>query len=141
MLGKIFAGVVMGIVAALLATTVFGLGAGGGESGGRMAMWAALGGFLLTLGLAITAERGRYAWGRGMLLCGLLCFAMPLAGILFSAIFGAQSIGAAGTGAEKAGAAIGTAMAGGMLTFVSGIFGFFLGMIFLVGSYFSLRKP
>jgi hypothetical protein len=140
MFGKILAGVLMGIVAAVLATTVFGLGAGGGESGGKMGLWAALGGFLVTLGLAVTAERGRYAWGRGMLLNGLLCFAMPLAGLLFAGIVGGQSISTATSGAQQAGAAIGTVMAGGLITFVTGVFGFFLGVIFLIGSYFNLRK-
>jgi hypothetical protein len=140
MFGKILAGILMGIVAAVLATMVFGLGVGGGESGGRTGLWAALGGFLVTLGLAVTAERGRYAWGRGMLLCGLLCFALPLAGMLFSGIVGGKSIAGAASGAEKAGATIGTVMAGGVITLVSGVFGFFMGVIFLVGSYFTLRS-
>lgn len=140
MFGKLIAGVLMGIVAAVLATTVFGLGAGGGESGGRTGLWAALAAFVLVLVLAFTAQRGRYAWGRGMLLCGLLCFALPLAGLLFSGIVGGQSIATAKSGAEQAGAALGTVMAGGLLTFVSGVFGFFLGIIFLIGAYFSLRR-
>jgi hypothetical protein len=140
MFGKILAGSLMGIIAAVLATTVFGLGSGGGESGGRTGLWAALVAFLVTLGLAMMAQRGRYAWGRGMLICGLLSFALPLAGLLFSGIIGGQSIASAKSGAEQAGAAIGTVMAGGLLTFVSGVFGFFLGIIFMIGAYFSLRK-
>lgn len=140
MFGKIFAGIVMGIIVAILAHIVFGLGSGGGAEGASRGSWAALAGFILMIGLAVTAAKGRFAWGRGLLLCGLLCLAMPLASIAMSGIIGAQSMAQAGTEAGRAGAAIGTVLAGGALTFISGVIGFFLGLIFLVGSYFALRK-
>jgi hypothetical protein len=139
MFGKLIAGVVMGIVVAILSFLVFGLGTGAGEAGASRGGWAALIGFTVMLVLALTATRSSYAWGRGLLLCGLLCFAMPLATMVFSGIIGAQQIGAAPTEAGRAGAALGTAMAGGFMTIVTGVFGFFLGLIFLIGSYFSLR--
>jgi hypothetical protein len=65
MFGKILAGIIMGIVVAILATLVFGVGSGGGESGGKAGLWAAIIGFVLMIVLAVTAARGRYAWGRG----------------------------------------------------------------------------
>lgn len=139
MFGKLLAGILMGIVVAILSFLVFGLGTGAGEAGAGRGGWAALIGFGLMLVLALTASRGSYAWGRGFLLCGLLCFAMPLATLAFSGIIGAQQIGAAPTEAGRAGAALGTAMAGGFMTIVTGVFGFFLGLMFLIGSYFSLR--
>lgn len=139
MFGKLFAGIVMGIVVAILCFLVFGIGSGAGEAGAGRGGWAALVGFAFMMTLALTAARSGYAWGRGLLLCGLLCFAMPLATMIFSGIIGAQQMGAAPTEAGRAGAAIGTAMAGGFMTIVTGVFGFFLGLIFLIGSYFSLR--
>jgi hypothetical protein len=140
MFGKIFAGLVMGVVVAVLAMVVVGLGAGGGESGGRASLWAMAIGFAATVVLAISAQRARYAWGRGLLAAGLLCFALPLAAILFTGVVGADSVGGAVGNAQKAGAMIGTAIGGGIVTIASGLIGFFLGLIFLVGSYFSLRK-
>jgi len=141
MLGKIFAGLVMGIVVAILVATVVGLGAGGGDRGGNASIWGMLIGFGGMVLLALTAARARYAWGRGLLVSGLLCLAMPIAALLFTGLVGAESISKEASQAGRAGAAIGTAIGGGILTFVAGIFGFFLGMIFLIGSYFSLRAP
>lgn len=139
MVGKIFAGIIMGILVAILASMVVGVGAGGGDGGGKSGVWAAVIGFLLMMFLAVRAQRGRYAWGRGMLLCGLLCFAMPLATVLFTAIVGAGQVGAATSDGGRAGAALGTAVAGTALTVVTGVVGFFLGAIFFVISYFLLR--
>jgi len=140
MFGKIIAGIVMGVIVALLSFLVFGIGSGGGERGGSVGGWAALAGFALTLILAIRAERDRYAWGRGMLLAALLCLAMPIASVALTGLVGAQQVGTATTEAAKAGAAIGTALGGGMLTIFTGFVGFFLALIFLIGSYFTLRK-
>lgn len=140
MFGKIFAGIVMGLVVAILTYFVFGLGTGGGSGGAERGGWAALSGFIVTMILAVTATRGRFAWGRGLLISGLLCFAMPLAGLLLSGIIGAQSIAQQGTEAGRAGAAIGATLAGGAITLISGVIGFFLGLIFLISSYFTLRK-
>jgi hypothetical protein len=140
MFGKIIAGILMGIVVAILASAIFGIGSGGGEGGGRIGLWAAGGGFLLMLVLALRAERTRYAWGRGLLLNGLLCFAMPIAAIVFTGIVGAGAMSNSVGDASRAGTAIGTAIGGGIVTFVSGVIGFFLGLIFLIGSYFTLRR-
>jgi len=140
MFNKILAGIVMGLVIGLLCSIVFGIGSGGGAEGGKTGLWAAAAGFLIMMALALSAARGRYAWGRGLLLSGLLCFALPLAGIVFTGIVGADSVAKAGSEAGKAGAAVGSALAGTALTFVSGVIGFFLGLIFLVSSYFSLRR-
>jgi hypothetical protein len=140
--GKIVAGIVMGLIIWILASMVFGLAAGGGEGGGKFGLWAGLAAAVLTLILALTAARGRYAWGRGMLVAGLLCFAMPLAGILFTGIVGSSHMATAPSGsAQQAGAAIGVGLAGTAITIVSGVIGFFLGLIFLVSAYFLLRAP
>lgn len=75
-----------------------------------------------------------------MLICGLLCFAMPLAAIAYTGFAGSALVGAAASEGAKAGAVVGTAIGGAALTAVSGVIGFFLGAIFLTGSYFTLRK-
>jgi len=139
-LNKMLAGLVMGIVVAILCSIVFGIGSGAGEAGAKRGLWTALAGFVVTFVLALSAARGRYAWGRGFLLCGLLCFALPLASMAFSGIVGAEKVSTASSDAARAGAALGTAMAGTAMALVSGIVGFFLGLIFLVSSYFSLRS-
>ena len=141
MFSKIFAGFVMGIIVAILTTLIVGMGTGGGEGGGQRGLWGAMFGFIFMLVLALTAARGRYAWGRGLLLSGLLCFALPLAAIVFTGIIGATEVPKAGSEVARAGAAIGTALGGGFITIVSGLFGFFLGIIFLVCAFFTLRAP
>jgi hypothetical protein len=141
MAGKIFAGIVMGIVVAILASLVVGLGTGGGERGGHAGLWGALIGFVLTMVLALRAGAGRYAWGRGFLLAGLLCLAMPLASMMLAGIVGAEQVSHAASNAEKAGSAAGVFLGGTIITFVSGVVGFFLGAIFLISSYFALRRP
>jgi len=138
MIGKIFAGLVMGVVVALLSYFVFAIGSAGGVSVGG---WAALGSFLLTLLLAITAQRARYAWGRGFLVAGLLCFALPLATIVMSGAVGMKEMGQATSQAGRAGAAAGSFIGGAVVTVVSGVVGFFTGAIFLIIAYFLLRTP
>lgn len=132
MVGKVVAGLVMGFVVLVVAEFVFKLGSGGDIDTGRMGAFAA---FALNVFLAVRAERSRYAWGRGFLFAGLLCFALPLATILFSIALGDRI--PATTDAEKAGTFIGGAMA----TVASGLVGFFLGSIFVVTAYFLLRAP
>jgi len=138
MFGKIVAGIIMGAVVALLSFLVFAFGSGK-EGGGSFPGWAALGGFVLVIVLAVRAERGRYAWGRGMLLAALLCLALPLASVISAGVIGAQHIGAQTTEAGKAGAALGTALGGGIVAMATGFVGFFSALIFLIGSYFTLR--
>ncbi len=112
-------------------------------TGGQAGMWAMLAAFVVVLVLALTARTGKKAWGRGNLLCGLLSFAVPLAGLVFSGVVGgniaelatsiqayellqpigitpesvlvfAQAISEAETGAETAGAEIGAAIGAGL---------------------------
>ncbi len=138
MVGKIFAGLIMGIVVALLAYFVFAIGSAGGLAVGG---WAALGCFLLTFVMAITAQRARYAWGRGFVVAGLLCFALPLATVVMSGAVGVREMGQATTQAGRAGAAAGSFIGGAVVTLVSGIVGFFLGAIFLISAYFLRTRP
>ena len=133
MLAKILAGLVMGAVAAALCRLLAGVGGGGGTTGS----WTALAGFLVVLVLAITAARGRDAWGRGLLISGLLCLAMALSAIVYGDIFGGGEVGSQAT---DAGGATVTAMAGSVLTLTSAVLGLVLGPTFLIGSYVALRR-
>ncbi len=138
-------------------------------TGGQAGMWAMLAAFVVVLVLALTARTGKEAWGRGNLLCGLLSFAVPLAGLVFSGDVGgniaelatsiqayellqpigitpesvlvfAQAISDAETGVETAGAEIGVAGLGGMMVIGTLIFiGLFLGLIFIIIAFFLLR--
>lgn len=69
-----------------------------------------------------------------------MCFALPLAGFIFTGQVSAQAISQAGAdSASQTGAAIGAGLGGVMVTSVLGFFGFFAGIILLVIAYFSMR--
>lgn len=137
MAGKIFAGIVMGVVVALLFTVLISMGA---QPKATVGEWTLPVGFAAMLLLAVTAARGRYAWGRGLLLCGLLCLALPLATMAGVGIVGAREVSAAANEAQRTGAAVGSVIGGGIATAMAGFVGFFLGAIFLVGAFFTLRR-
>ena len=137
---KIFAGIVMGVVVAILAWTVVELGTGGGERGAYASLSGALIGFVATIILALRASASRYAWGQGLLVAGLLCLAMPLASMMLVAIAGADQIGQTAPNAAAVGSAAVAFIAGTIITSVGEVIGLFLGAIFLIGSYFALRR-
>jgi hypothetical protein len=136
MFAKALAGIVMAIVASALSHLVAGVAMGGAASDGRTG-WAALAGFVVVLVLAITAARGRDAWGRGLLISGLLCLLMAIA---VSGIFQTHEVERQATEAGRVGSAVVLVMAGTLFTGVFAVLGYFLGLVFLIGSYFALRK-
>jgi hypothetical protein len=109
----------------------------GDEIGGKAGLLTALAGFLVVFVLAVTAARGRDAWGRGLLIAGLLCLLMA---IVISGIFDAHDVGRQATEAGSVGAAFVTELAGTLLARVFAVLGFFFGLVFLIGSYLALRK-
>lgn len=139
MFGKIVAGLVMGLIAAFLGFIIFALMVGGGEEGAGTGLWGIYLGFAAALILAVTARTGKRAWGRGMVLNGLLCFTAPIAGFVFSVVTTTGAIGEASPGAETVGTVIGAGLAGGVVTGILGFLGFFAALIFLIPSYFLLR--
>lgn len=135
-IGKIFAGLVMGIVAAVLVMYLFGL-IGGEEALG----WGMAIGFILVVILALTANGVGQAWGRGALVCGVTCFALPLAGVVFTSVIGAEVLDQAQPDAfSQAGTAIGVGIGGAMVTGILGFVGFFAGVIFIILAFFLLRR-
>lgn len=104
--------------------------------------WSATAAFTLAMVLAVGAPQARVAWGRGMLLSGLLCLALPLVTVAITVVLGSLTMEAAGSSdAARAGAALGAGLGGGIMTVFTGIVGFFLGLIFLISAYFLLRSP
>lgn len=158
--GKIAAGIVLGIIAVILSSFVFDLSVGGKMAGSQAGMWVMLATFVVVLGLALSAPTGKKAWGWGNILCGLLSFALPLVGLVFSGVVGgniadlatrdqayaslqqigitpesvlvfANEISEAETGAETAGAAIGAAMGAAIGAELGGMM--VIGTLILIG--------
>lgn len=88
---------------------------------------------LISVALALFAPTGGKAWRRVFIVCGLLCFALPLA----SLVSGGVSVANTTESAEAAGAVVGTGLVAGL----SGFVGFFFGVIFIVLAYFTGKNP
>ncbi|PVZ52209.1 hypothetical protein C9422_31555 [Pseudomonas sp. B1(2018)] len=128
---KVLAGIVGGLVLALLVMTVFGISnAASPESaggGGAIAFFIA---WIIGLVVAITAPRAGKAWRRLLITSGVVSFMLPLAGIVFTGSHIVKNVNPSTghSGAEAAGALIGGTLVSGFLGFV----GFFLGVIFCI---------
>lgn len=86
--------------------------------------------------VTVFAPTARIAWGRLFVLAGLAAFALPFQGVILSAIIGSVvTLGLGGNTAATAGVALG----GALVTGIAAFFGFFLGLIFVVSAYFTLR--
>jgi hypothetical protein len=99
------------------------------------AQWAAAGpvtAIAATLLIVVLARTPRGAWGGMLLFDGLACFALPIAGLIFSALLASDAkLDAAGK--------LGAGAAGALLTGALAFAGFFVGLILVIGAYFTLR--
>jgi hypothetical protein len=128
---KILAGIVGGLILALLVMTVFGISnAASRESAGGSGAIAFFIAWVIGVVIAITAPRAGKAWRRLLLSSGIVSFMLPLAGIVFTGSHIAKNVNpnSGHSGAEAAGALIGGTLVSGFLGFV----GFFLGVIFCI---------
>lgn len=122
---KIIAGIIGGlllaILGALLVTMTTGAGASGGSKGAIsfFLFWA------VGIAIAVLAPTTGKAWRRLLLTCSVCSFLLPISGLIFTGSFMANQTSGA---AEAAGAAIGGGLVSGFLGFV----GFFLGVVFLI---------
>jgi len=143
LVSKILAALVMGFIGLLLVGIQINLLImGDGDRGSSV--W----GFVLPLGatllIVFTARSARIAWGRLFLLNGLASLALPLVGMIWSAM-GVKEIvkhttfAAGGSYAAEAGVTAGAVLGGAMLTSAMAVVGFFLGAIFLAMAAFMLR--
>src|SRR5207248_6988703 len=116
-ISKILAFLIMGLIALFvvafpinLVTNSFTPGQHVQSQSGAIGLLIA---FSITLLIVVVSRPARTAWGRLCLLNGLASLALPLAGIVFTAIYGYQSVqsvplrGVANTSAAQAGTAIG----------------------------------
>ena len=132
--------IVLGIVAAVVLGLICLLLVGGGDFGGTALAWVALLGWIPLAVLFARASTLRQATGRGFLTIGLANFGLPVAGIIFTLVAGVKLHPRGAPEGEQLAATAGTLLGGGVLTIVLGIFGFFVGLFFVVGAYFLLRK-
>lgn len=138
-ISRVLAFFVMGAVAWItVATPIAMIRAASAASGGD-AMTYILPFLIVALVAAVlvsAAPTSRQAWGRMALLNGLACFALPFMSVAFSAAVGSHIV----PELQAAGAAAGVAVAGVALAGVTGLFGFFAGMILIVIAYFVLKS-
>ncbi len=129
MFGKIVSGIIGGLILAISGAILvaFALPTVGSALGIAFpAFW------IIGLVLALTASRAAKAWGRIFVTLAILSFAMPLSSLVFTGSMVAE-VATATEDEEYTGVATaGTALGGGLITAVSGFFGFFLGVIFLI---------
>jgi len=133
MFNKVLAGVLGGIIPAIIGMMVIGLPfAGDSESGGSVGAGAFFAIWIFAIILALISKTGGKAWRKVLLLSAILSFALPLASFLFTGAEISNTIDST-TGQEFSGASVtGTAIGGGIVTAISGFLGFFLGIVFLV---------
>jgi len=134
-IGKLFAALVGGFVVSLLGSVVVATAMANSDQNPDTSSTILLVFFAISAALALSAKRAAKAWRRLLLLSAVLCFAMPLASMIFSGVATAEM--ASHSGAAAAGAMLG----GGIVTMVTGVFGFFLGAIFLIAGLLVGRDP
>ena len=97
----------------------------------------------LTIWIATAAPTARIAWGRLFILAGLGGFALPLEGFVASLALNASTMaehsGQLNTPGAHAGAAIGAGVTTLAVSGVTAFVGIFVGLIFVVVGYFTLR--
>jgi hypothetical protein len=64
----------------------------------------------------------------------VLSFLFPVSSVIFSVVLADKAVGQAGSGAEQAGVAIGSALGGGIVVFISFVVGLSLGIVFYLMS-------
>jgi hypothetical protein len=83
---------------------------------------------VIIIALAPTVRR---AFGRGFLCLGAAVFALPLSTMILSSVVTSESVSMA-TDADKTMAGFGGVVAGGLMTGVAGLIGFFFGSVLLL---------
>jgi hypothetical protein len=138
---RIVALVLMGAISIFTIATPFGMLAGGGKE--ALIGTGLIVAFILTALIAFTGHLSS-VWSRLCLVNGLAALALPLVAIAISAMMAPEvvkraSFSAGGTHAADAGAQVGVALGGAMITGVAAFVGFTVGAIFLILAFF-LRK-
>ncbi|WP_445362032.1 hypothetical protein ACJJIQ_00180 (plasmid) [Microbulbifer sp. ANSA003] len=124
MVGKVFAGLIGGLVVALLGYFQYSIMAVDIATQSEPSVVPFFVVWVLAMVVACTAKRTGKAWRRLLLISAILCFLLPISGLVFTG----NAVADTASGAEAAGAAIGGGLVSGFMGFV----GFFLGIIFLI---------
>lgn len=128
---KILAGIIGGLILAILGAIFFTVGAasspGRGSGFGAIAFFAF---WIVGVIVAVKAPSPAKAWRRLLITSAIASFMLPLAGIIFTSSQVANTMEKGGEYVEAAatGAAIGGTLISGFMGFV----GFFLGSVFLI---------
>jgi hypothetical protein len=131
LIGKLIAGLIMGAISSVFSNFLFALVAGIVSSAVYKGVpWIMFGCILGNVTLAVSAERLRFAWGRGFLLSGFLCLGISSAPLILSAATGGRSItGRTAVAAEPNMLTVGTDVET-VIMIVFGIVGVSLGAVF-----------
>ena len=128
---KVLAGILGGLLMAIIGTFVIAVGGAARSIGGGMfGTFAFVALWILGIVIAVLAPSASKAWRRLLITSGIFSFLLPLSAIIFTGTHVAKVMEKGGefANAATAGAAIG----GGLVSGFMGILGFFLGAIFLV---------
>lgn len=125
MLSKIFAAIVGGFIISIVGSMLVGLSVGAGSEGGVVASNAFWVLYIVSFVVSLRSNSSKQAWRRLLITSSILSFLLPISSMLFTGMFIAEETSGA---AEAAGGLIG----GALVTGITGIFGFFMGVIFLI---------
>ena len=131
MIAKIISGILGGFIVAVLGLSVVTIAlATDTEYGARTAVITFFIFWIAAIIFAIISPGAIKVWRRLLIASAILSFTLPLASFIFTGTAVTEQIFKGGqyAGASATGAAIG----GGLVTVISGFFGFFLGGIFLI---------
>jgi len=123
--GNLLAGVIGGGIAASLFQMVISLPFANYLPEDDSLFWGiGIASWILLIFLSVRAQRPARAWRLQFILSGLLCFALPLSGIVFT--------GVSMIDVNDAPELFGTFLGGSLVTMTLGVAGFFAGLILLV---------
>ena len=125
MLSKILAAILGGFIISMIGSALVGLSVGAGVEGGETASIAFYVFYVVSFVVSLRSNSSKQAWKRLLITASILSFLLPVSSMLFTGIFIAEETSG---GAEAAGGLIG----GALVTGITGVFGFFMGVIFLI---------
>ena len=125
-LGSFVIGVTIGMLAIASST-------GSGADNKSFILIGPLAIIAITAVIVIFAPSARSAWARSFFMNGIACFALPFAGIAYSAIVGSGV--SAQAGPAHPGAVAGAVVGGTLIAGALGFVGFFAGAILLAFAY------
>ncbi|MDB2668651.1 hypothetical protein N9Y74_02065 [Alphaproteobacteria bacterium] len=131
--GKLMAGVIGGSLIAFLVYMITNVAASGFDNTREPNLIIFGLAWVVSIVIAILSPRPAKAWRRMFIILALVSFTMPLA----SMVFAVGGVSQTDSGAEVAGAAI----AGGLMSIISGVFSFFMGGLSLIIGLLIGRDP